>query len=70
MSNTKNRPRYFAHVKSGKPDKPIWIRVGAAFENDKGTLSLVLDANPIDGRIWLFPPKTNGQSSSDEPFTA
>jgi hypothetical protein len=31
---------------------------------------LVLGANPIDGRIWLFPPKAEGQSSSDEPFTA
>ncbi|MFO0269593.1 MAG: hypothetical protein ACK53W_03510 [Gemmatimonadota bacterium] len=42
-------------------DKTFWVRVGAAFQNEKGT-QIVLDALPLpdaDGRcvLMLFEPK-------------
>lgn len=47
-------------------EKTFWVRVGAAFQNDKG-MQIVLDALPLpdlEGRcvLMLFEPKTAGQS--------
>lgn len=47
-------------------EKTFWVRVGAAFQNDKG-MQIVLDALPlpdVDGRcvLMLFEPKTRGEA--------
>lgn len=63
MSEQTNRPRYHAVVKGGKPDKPIWNRIGAVFENENGSLKVMLNANPIDGQFWLFEAQDQNQSS-------
>lgn len=53
-------------------DKTFWVRVGAAFDNDKG-MQIVLDALPLpegDGRcvLMLFEPKERSAGgSSGEP---
>lgn len=52
--------------KDGEEGKTFWVRVGAAFDNDKG-MQIVLDALPLpdrDGRcvMMLFEPKTRGES--------
>lgn len=65
MSEHANRPRYHAVVKGGKPDKPIWNRIGAAFQNENNSLKVVLNANPIDGQFWLF--ETQDQNQNQAP---
>ena len=39
--------------------KPIWVRVGAAFENKDGSLNVYLDALPINGKLQLRRPYRN-----------
>lgn len=53
--------------KDGVEGKTFWVRVGAAFDNDKG-MQIVLDALPLpdpDGRcvLMLFEPKTAGEKT-------
>ena len=62
MSSKNNRPRYNVMVNGGTTDKPFWVRIGAAFDTEKGGLSIKLHANPIEGRIWLFEPKETAVS--------
>jgi hypothetical protein len=40
----------------GENQKAWWTRIGTAFENRDGSLTVVLDANPLDGRIQLRRP--------------
>jgi len=52
--------------KDGQEGKTFWVRVGAAFDNDKG-MQIVLDALPLpdlEGRcvLMLFEPKSRGES--------
>ena len=37
--------------------KAVWIRVGAAWENRDGSLQVVLDALPVEGRLHIRDPK-------------
>lgn len=34
---------------------PVWTKVGVAFTNRDGTVSIVLDVVPLDGRVQLRP---------------
>ncbi len=36
-----------------KDGKDIWLRVGSGFHNRDGSLSLLLDAMPINGRLHV-----------------
>lgn len=38
--------------KQGK-EKPFWIKVGACFSNRDGSMNVVLDALPINGRLHI-----------------
>jgi hypothetical protein len=35
----------------GEGKKDFWCRIGTAFTNRDGSLSVVLDANPVNGRL-------------------
>jgi hypothetical protein len=37
--------------------KTFWVKLGAAWENDKGAISILLDALPVNGKIVLMKPK-------------
>ena len=45
---------YVIVEKEGK--KSFWMKVGAAFENKDGSLNVVLNALPIDGRLHIREP--------------
>ncbi len=47
-------------------DKAVWLRVGAAFENRDGSLSLFLDALPVNGRLHVRERKAKQDGSSGE----
>jgi hypothetical protein len=36
-----------------RKNKTFWTRIGAAFENRDGSLSVVLDALPVDGKLQI-----------------
>ena len=38
---------------SGKEDKTFWNRIGSAFVNKDGSLNVVLNALPVDGRLHI-----------------
>jgi hypothetical protein len=48
-------------------DKSVWTRVGAAFENRDGSLTLFLDALPVNGKLHVRDRKAKqGNASSGE----
>lgn len=34
-------------------DKPVWCKIGAAFDNRDGSLTLFLDALPVNGKLHV-----------------
>ncbi len=49
-----NQPKdVFAIVERGQGQKAIWIRVGAAFVNQDGSLNIRLDAVPLTGTLQV-----------------
>lgn len=47
-------------------DKAVWLKVGAAFENRDGSLTLFLDALPVNGKLHVRERKTKQDASSGE----
>jgi len=57
-----SKPTLIAYTvkERGKNQKPFWLRIGAAWQFDKGGktgFTITLDALPLDGRIVLAEPK-------------
>lgn len=47
----------YAVVEREKDGKSFWTKVGAAFPNRDGSLSVSLDAVPINGKIQIRDPQ-------------
>ena len=57
----KKRKDVFAIIERvGK--KAFFQRIGSAFENRDGSLNVLLDALPKDGRLNIRDPKSNGEN--------
>jgi hypothetical protein len=58
----KQPPKAIYTVIERPNDRPIWLRIGAAFVNRDGSLSLKLDALPIDGKLQVrdWTPRDDG----------
>ena len=53
-------------VREGKDGtKDYWVRIGAAWTNKDGSLSVNLDALPVNGRIILFENKEESEGNDD-----
>lgn len=50
-----NKPSHFVYrvVDKGDNKDPFWLQIGAAFTNRDGSLSVIMDAIPPDGRIQI-----------------
>ena len=49
-------------------DKPVWCKIGAAFDNRDGSLTLFLDALPVNGKLHVRERKVKqGTASREEP---
>ena len=46
-------------------DKSVWRKVGAAFENKDGSLTLFLDALPLNGKLHVRDRKVRQGASPD-----
>lgn len=59
---------------TGGEKKTAWTRLGTAFVNDNGSITIHLDGNPINGKLTLFEPREDGGkrggsgSSGPTPF--
>jgi len=54
-------------ARKDKDGKTHWTRIGVAFPTKSGGgWNIYLDANPIDGKLTLFPPKPRG-NANDRP---
>lgn len=45
-------------------EKPLWNRIGTAFENRDGSFNVLLNALPVDGKLHIREAKQNGESQS------
>ena len=45
-------------------DKSFWNKVGAAFPNQDGSLNVVLNCNPADGKLHIREPRANGDGDA------
>lgn len=46
-----NRKEVWTVCPRGEGKKDFWLRIGTAFENRDGSLSVILDALPTNGKI-------------------
>lgn len=51
--NEKKRLGVYVIRDRGEGKKPLWVRIGSAFENSDGSINGVLNANPIDGKFQI-----------------
>jgi hypothetical protein len=60
MSKKAHRKAVYS-IRDGNDDKSYWNRVGVAFVNSDGSLNVVLDSIPINGRLHIreFGSKSN-----------
>ena len=40
-------------VDDSNQDKSFWVRIGRAFENKDGSLNVLLDALPVNGKLHI-----------------
>lgn len=58
-----SKPAYHAfYVRESSSGKSFWGRIGAAWRNRDGSLSLQLDCFPQDGRVVLQEPKEKAEA--------
>jgi hypothetical protein len=65
-TNTKRMQAVYAVVP--KPEgKDVWLRVGTAFENRDGSISVLLDAIPTNGRLQIrqYQPRDAAHARTD-----
>lgn len=62
------KPTYLAYsaVERGDSGKSRWREIGAAFSGQKGTLTVLLDAVPLSGKIVLLPPDMPKDETADD----
>jgi hypothetical protein len=55
-------------VERNKDGKKFWVRVGAAFVNRDGSLSVRLDAMPVNGELQIrdYQPRDVREASAGE----
>jgi hypothetical protein len=55
------------HIKDlGDGKKSIWMKVGTAFVNKDGSINVLLDALPVDGRLHIREEKPKRVYRTDE----
>jgi len=56
-------------IPSNKKDKkPFWQKIGAAFDNEDGSLNVVLNCLPLDGKLHIREARkkqSNREESTD-----
>lgn len=45
--------KVYTIIKNGGRSKPYWQQIGSAFDNKDGSINVVLNATPLDGRLHI-----------------
>ncbi len=53
----------FTIVERSDSDKAHWVRIGAAFPNKDGSITVRLNALPLNGMLNIRDPKPNGKNN-------
>jgi hypothetical protein len=51
----------------GREEKTQWLRCGSAFENQDGSVTVLLDVLPLNGKLVLFEPKDDDRNRDANP---
>lgn len=65
MSNGNGKsPEFVVYtiIDHGKDRDDFWQRIGAAWSNKDGSLNVVLNALPVNGKMHIRAPKTDDKS--------
>jgi hypothetical protein len=69
MENNSKRPRAVYAVVPKQEGKDVWLRVGSAFDNRDGSVTVLLDAVPVGGKLQIreYQPRDGAATrASDE----
>ena len=53
-------------VRESGEGKKFWCSIGRAFDNKDGSLNVVLDALPIDGKLHIREPREKDEDQSPD----
>lgn len=61
-----NKPQFDVYTikDRGENRKAYWLRIGGAWSNKDGSLSIILDALPTDGKLHVRAPNPKDESES------
>jgi hypothetical protein len=69
MDHKKNYKVVYTIVERRRDKKKFWLRIGAAFTNQDGSLNVHLDATPVNGQLQIRDyqpyPERGGDSRDD-----
>lgn len=51
-------------IDDGTRDKAFWVRIGRAFENKDGSLNVLLDALPVNGKLHIRERKEDSKEET------
>lgn len=68
MENNSKRPRAVYAVVPKQEGKDVWLRVGSAFDNRDGSVTVLLDAVPVGGKLQIreYQPRDNAGARASE----
>ena len=55
---------YAVIQKNGSKKKPFWQKVGVAFDNSDGSLNVLLNCIPLDGRLHIREAKKKDKNEN------
>lgn len=61
MANTKTNDPKPVFALTERNDKTHWTRIGAAFTNKDGSITVQLDALPVSGRLQIREEEERGE---------
>jgi len=51
--NTRRRPKKVYTIRTDQQNRNWWRQIGVAWENADGSLNVILDALPLDGKLQI-----------------
>lgn len=57
----------FTVVERSEGKKSFWVRIGSAFKNKDGSLTVLLDALPTNGKLQIREPREFADDSPGRP---
>jgi len=59
------RPDYTVNTVITAENGDRWREIGVAFASDRGTITILLDALPVSGKLVLTPPRDRTTSAGE-----